>query len=165
MSVAILLLVARKRGREGLHHHQEPRFSTAFSSGSFSRGAVDGPTWVIYNFNLAQYYRQGSSHERRRKSPYQKFSDTANERLLKKLWPIVAQINSFEPHPELSDEELRSKTRGLPGTARRQLEGSTDLEPTARKVLEQEALDEILPKPLPASRSLLEIQDATSTSR
>jgi preprotein translocase subunit SecA len=36
---------------------------------------------------------------------------TANERLLKRLWPIVSQINALEPEMQrLSDDELRERT-------------------------------------------------------
>jgi preprotein translocase subunit SecA len=36
---------------------------------------------------------------------------TANERVIKRLWPIVSEINAFEPSIKgLSDEELRAKT-------------------------------------------------------
>ena len=37
---------------------------------------------------------------------------TANERIIKKLWPVVAEINALEPSIKaLSDDELRAKTR------------------------------------------------------
>ncbi|MGP8174521.1 MAG: preprotein translocase subunit SecA [Terracidiphilus sp.] len=40
-----------------------------------------------------------------------KIFGTANERTLKKLWPLVAKINDLEPATkQLSDEELRAKT-------------------------------------------------------
>ena len=36
---------------------------------------------------------------------------TANERLLKRLWPIVSEINAIEPElKRLSDDELRAYT-------------------------------------------------------
>jgi preprotein translocase subunit SecA len=36
---------------------------------------------------------------------------TANERLMKKLWPVVAEINDLEEGIKLlSDEQLRAKT-------------------------------------------------------
>ena len=39
---------------------------------------------------------------------------SANERLLKKLWPVVAEINRLEPTIKtLSDEQLRAKTEEL----------------------------------------------------
>ena len=40
-----------------------------------------------------------------------KIFGTANERILKRLWPLVAKINDLEPATkQLSDEELRAKT-------------------------------------------------------
>ena len=40
-----------------------------------------------------------------------KIFGSANERLLKKLWPLVGVINSFESQIKaLSDEQLRAKT-------------------------------------------------------
>jgi preprotein translocase subunit SecA len=72
---------------------------------------------------------------------------SANERLLKKVWPIVAQINSHEPALQrLSDDGLRAKTAELRERLAIKLEGAATLEPAARKVLEREALDEILPE-------------------
>ncbi|MDP3919658.1 MAG: preprotein translocase subunit SecA [Candidatus Omnitrophota bacterium] len=41
----------------------------------------------------------------------QKFFGTQNDRNIKKLWPVVEQVNAFEPEMEkLSDGELRAKT-------------------------------------------------------
>jgi preprotein translocase subunit SecA len=72
---------------------------------------------------------------------------SANERLLKKLWPVVARINALEPEiRRLSDEELRAKTEEFKARFARRLEGSDELSPEARKQVEQEALDEILPE-------------------
>src|SRR5262245_17165694 len=72
---------------------------------------------------------------------------SANERLLKKLWPVVALINQFEPSIKLlSDEDLRAKTDELRKRLAERLQGSEELEPKARKLIEQEALDEILPE-------------------
>ena len=72
---------------------------------------------------------------------------SANERLLKKLWPVVARINSLEPEiSRLSDEELRAKTEEFKTRLARRLEGSEELSPEPRKQLEREALDEILPE-------------------
>ncbi|HWO00228.1 MAG TPA: DEAD/DEAH box helicase, partial [Blastocatellia bacterium] len=40
-----------------------------------------------------------------------KIFGSANERLLKRLWPVVAEINAFEPEMQrLSDDELRTRT-------------------------------------------------------
>jgi preprotein translocase subunit SecA len=76
-----------------------------------------------------------------------KFFGSANERLLKKLWPIVFQINAFEPEiKRLSDEQLQAKTAEFRERLTARLEGAAELEPAARKLLEQEALDELLPE-------------------
>lgn len=72
---------------------------------------------------------------------------SANERLLKQLWPIVAEINALESTLQpLTDEELRGKTaefreRLASGVRDAGAEGSTAL----RKV-EQDLLNEILPE-------------------
>ncbi len=72
---------------------------------------------------------------------------TASERLLKKLYPIVAQINALEPSlQKLSDEELRGKTAELKERLANRLEGSEELARDAYKLLELEALDEVLPE-------------------
>ncbi len=76
-----------------------------------------------------------------------KIFGSANERLLKKLWPVVVETNSLEPGiKQLSDEQLRAKTEEFRARLAERLEGSSDLEPAARKQLEQEALDELLPE-------------------
>ena len=46
----------------------------------------------------------------------------------------------------LSDEQLREKTEGFKARLAQRLEGAEELPPEARKQLEQEALDEILPE-------------------
>src|SRR5499433_963863 len=72
---------------------------------------------------------------------------SANERLLKKMWPVVTRINALESEiSRLPDEELRTKTEGFKARLARRLEGADELSPEARKHLEQEALDEILPE-------------------
>src|SRR4030095_2680759 len=72
---------------------------------------------------------------------------SANERLLKKLWPIVDQIRQFEPQIQaLSDDELRNKTAELRERLATRREGWEELDKTARKQLEREALDEVLPE-------------------
>src|SRR5262247_4162317 len=72
---------------------------------------------------------------------------SANERLLKKLWPVVARISALEPEiKRLSDEGLRAKTEEFKARLARRLEGSEELSPEARKALEREALYEILPE-------------------
>src|SRR5262249_30655167 len=72
---------------------------------------------------------------------------SANERLLKKIWPVVARINSLEPEiKRLSDDELRAKTDEFRARLAEQLKGAEELSAEARKQLEQESLDEILPE-------------------
>ncbi|HEY6400208.1 MAG TPA: preprotein translocase subunit SecA, partial [Blastocatellia bacterium] len=72
---------------------------------------------------------------------------SANERLLKKLWPVVARINTFEQGlKRLSDDELRAKTEEFRARLAQRLEGADELSPEARKQSQQEALDEILPE-------------------
>ncbi len=76
-----------------------------------------------------------------------KIFGSANERLLKKLWPVVAQINAFEPSiQKLSDDELRGKTAELKERLAKKLEGTEELAPDAYKQVELEALEEILPE-------------------
>ena len=70
---------------------------------------------------------------------------TANERLLKKLWPVVAQINDLEEGTKLlSDDQLRAKTVEFRARIAAKLEGITDAEEI--KTAERAALDEILPE-------------------
>jgi preprotein translocase subunit SecA len=70
---------------------------------------------------------------------------TSNERIVKRLMPIVAQINALEPEIEkLSDEQLKAKTAEFRARIAQRLEGLTDKE-EIRKA-EQAALDEILPE-------------------
>ncbi len=72
---------------------------------------------------------------------------SANERLLRKLWPIVGEINALEPKIKtLTDEQLRSKTGEFKANLTERLKGAEDLDPAERKQLEQRALDEILPE-------------------
>jgi preprotein translocase subunit SecA len=74
-----------------------------------------------------------------------KIFGTANERVIKKLIPIVATINSLEADTEkLSDEELRAKTGEFRARIAAKLEGLTDKDAIA--AAEREALDEILPE-------------------
>ena len=70
---------------------------------------------------------------------------TSNERIIKKLWPVVATINAFEPAiKQLSDEQLRAKTVEFRARIAARLEGITDEEKL--KAAERAALDEILPE-------------------
>ncbi len=70
---------------------------------------------------------------------------TANERVIKRLVPIVGTINAFEPQMQaLTDEQLRAKTDEFRARIAARLEGITDAE--AIKNAEREALDEILPE-------------------
>ncbi len=76
-----------------------------------------------------------------------KIFGSANERLLKKLWPVVVRINQLEPQIKaLSDDELRAKTEEFRKRLAQRLEGVEEMEPAARKLAEQEALDEVLPE-------------------
>jgi preprotein translocase subunit SecA len=70
---------------------------------------------------------------------------TANDRLMKKLWPVVAQIGELEPGlKQLSDEQLRAKTLEFRARIAARLEGIVGEEPL--KAAESAALDEILPE-------------------
>lgn len=76
-----------------------------------------------------------------------KIFGSANERLLKKIVPLIARINALEAEIKpLSDEQLRAKTMTFRERIAAKLEGSEELSPEARKQLEQETLDEILPE-------------------
>ncbi|HEY2859877.1 MAG TPA: preprotein translocase subunit SecA [Terracidiphilus sp.] len=76
---------------------------------------------------------------------FTKIFGTANERVIKKLIPIVDSINALEPATkELSDEQLRDKTAEFKSRIAARLEGLTD--PDAIKQAEREALDEVLPE-------------------
>jgi preprotein translocase subunit SecA len=72
---------------------------------------------------------------------------SANERLLKKLWPVVAEINRLEPTiAALSDEDLRGRTAAFRAQLAEILQGSDTLPVATRKLREQEALDLLLPE-------------------
>jgi preprotein translocase subunit SecA len=74
-----------------------------------------------------------------------KIFGTANERLIKRLWPVVAVINALEDDiKRLTDEELRAKTLEFRARIAARLEGITDAEEL--KTAERAALDEILPE-------------------
>jgi len=70
---------------------------------------------------------------------------TANERLMKKLWPVVAQINALEDSTKvLSDEQLRARTVEFRARIAAKVQGITDKDEL--KAAERAALDEILPE-------------------
>jgi preprotein translocase subunit SecA len=70
---------------------------------------------------------------------------TANERLIKRLMPMVALINALEEDTkQLTDEGLRTKTVEFRARIAARLEGITDADELKR--VEREALDEILPE-------------------
>jgi len=70
---------------------------------------------------------------------------TANERIVKRLLPIVAQINALEESVQrLSDEQLRDKTFEFKSRIASRIAGLTDAE--AIKSAEKAALDEVLPE-------------------
>ena len=74
-----------------------------------------------------------------------KIFGTSNERLIKKLWPVVATINDLEADVKsLTDEELRAKTADFKTRIAARLEGITGEEEI--KAAEREALDAILPE-------------------
>jgi preprotein translocase subunit SecA len=81
---------------------------------------------------------------------------TSNERVVKRLMPIVAQINALEPEIEkLSDEQLKAKTVEFRERIAKRLEGLTGSTEEGNKesgdkerirAAEQAALEEILPE-------------------
>jgi preprotein translocase subunit SecA len=74
-----------------------------------------------------------------------KIFGTANERVVKRLLPIMAQINALESGiQQLSDEQLRAKTAEFKSRIAARIAGLTDAE--AIKAAERAALDEILPE-------------------
>ncbi len=74
-----------------------------------------------------------------------KIFGTANERVIKKLMPNVAAINTLEPEMQkLSDEQLRAKTLEFRERIKARLEGLTDTEEI--KAAEKAAMEEILPE-------------------
>ena len=74
-----------------------------------------------------------------------KIFGTSNERILKKLWPVVATINDLEAGVKaLSDEQLRAKTAEFKARIAARLEGIAGEDEV--KAAERAALDEILPE-------------------
>jgi len=76
---------------------------------------------------------------------FTKIFGTANDRVVKRLIPLVSSINALEPAiQELSDEQLQAKTAEFKARIAQRLEGLTDADEI--KKTEREALDEILPE-------------------
>jgi preprotein translocase subunit SecA len=74
-----------------------------------------------------------------------KIFGTANDRVLKRLTPIVITISAMEPEiKKLSDEELKGKTAEFKARIAAKLEGIKDADEI--KQAEKDALDEILPE-------------------
>src|ERR1700730_3466536 len=70
---------------------------------------------------------------------------SSNQRYLKSVQPIVAQINALEPAiKKLSDDELRARTPAFKEKVARAVGDTQDKE--ERKVREREILDELLPQ-------------------
>ena len=70
---------------------------------------------------------------------------TANERLIKRLQPVVQAINELEADIKpLTDAQLRAKTAEFRARIAARLEGLTDAE--AIRAAEKQALDELLPE-------------------
>ena len=70
---------------------------------------------------------------------------SSNERFLKSIRPIIAQINEFEPSIQaLSDDELRAKTLEFKERVADAIKDARDKDD--RKYTEQEILNEILPE-------------------
>ncbi|HUY94681.1 MAG TPA: preprotein translocase subunit SecA [Terracidiphilus sp.] len=74
-----------------------------------------------------------------------KIFGTSNERVIKKLVPVIARVGVFEPEmQQLSDDQLLAKTAEFKSRIAARLEGLTDAEEI--RTAEREALDEILPE-------------------
>ena len=74
-----------------------------------------------------------------------KIFGSSSDIFLKKVRPVVEQINALEPAIErLSDEELQAKTGEFKARVQRAVEGATDKD--ERKKREKAILDEILPE-------------------
>jgi len=74
-----------------------------------------------------------------------KIFGTSNERAVKKLLPVLAQINSFdEATIALSDEQLAAKTLEFRARIAKAIEGITDEDELA--AAEKQALDDLLPE-------------------
>jgi len=76
---------------------------------------------------------------------FKKILGTNSEVFLKKIAPVVQQINNLEPSiKKLSDDELRGKTDEFKARVQKALEGIDDKK--ERRKAEQEILNEILPE-------------------
>jgi preprotein translocase subunit SecA len=74
-----------------------------------------------------------------------KIFGTANERVIKRLWPVVAIINDLEAAiKQLTDEQLRAKTVEFRARIAARLEGISDADEV--RAAEKAALDEMLPE-------------------
>jgi preprotein translocase subunit SecA len=76
-----------------------------------------------------------------------KIFGSANERLLKRLWPIVAEINALEPEMQaLSDDELRARTAKFREHVERRMAEAeiTGNSPEEQKKSSRDAVDEAL---------------------
>jgi preprotein translocase subunit SecA len=80
-----------------------------------------------------------------------KIFGSSSDIFLKKVRPVVEQINALEPSMQrLSDEELQAKTEEFKARVARAVEGISDQ--TERRQREKEALNEILPEAFAAMR-------------
>jgi preprotein translocase subunit SecA len=76
---------------------------------------------------------------------------TSNERELKRIRPLVDQINALEPETQqLTDEQLRAKTAEFRGRIRERLEGIED--EAERVEARKQVLNEILPEAFAVAR-------------
>jgi preprotein translocase subunit SecA len=76
---------------------------------------------------------------------FAKIFGTKNEREVKRMMPLVQQINALEPAmQQLSGEQLRAKTEEFRSRIRQRLEGIEDEDERART--QKQVLDEILPE-------------------
>ena len=70
---------------------------------------------------------------------------TSNDRAVKRMLPVLTQINDFEPAiQQLSDEELAAKTTEFRARIAAAIENITDEE--QRTAAEKQALDDLLPE-------------------
>ncbi len=70
---------------------------------------------------------------------------TSNERVVKRLLPVVAEVGALESAIQpLSDEQLRAKTAEFRARIQSRLEGVEDA--AERTEIEKQVLDEILPE-------------------